>query len=196
MSTEVPTTPGQPLPDWERDLIALDAQRQEQFNAWIDKQGYVDPLGQLAEAFEGGWADAAAHAASSGYRGAAQHTYTDACDGFHEPGQDCNLPAAPESAKVVIVRDASGQSQRYAATGWDAEDAIDVTLDGDVIATYPPGYWTRVHRDGALAPEDNSTAIALGIAKRALEAVTRISNPNVAIKLAMDALEEIFAETD
>jgi hypothetical protein len=90
MSTE---TPGEPLPDWERDLIALDAQRQEQFNAWIDKQGYVDPLGQLAEAFEGGWADAAAHAASSGYQGPAQHTYTDACDGFHEPGQDCNLPA-------------------------------------------------------------------------------------------------------
>lgn len=30
----------------------------------------------------------------TGYQGPAQHTYTTACDGFHEPGQDCNLPEA------------------------------------------------------------------------------------------------------
>lgn len=42
----------------------------------------------------------------------------------------------------------------------------------------------------------DSTRTALGIAKTALEAITRISDPNAAIQLAADALGAIFAETE
>jgi hypothetical protein len=36
----------------------------------------------------------------SGYQGPAQHTYTPACDGFHEPG-----PCPPSQPAVQITRD-------------------------------------------------------------------------------------------
>ena len=39
----------------------------------------------------------------SGYQGAAQHTYTPACDGFHEPGP-CPEPATPAS-QIQWARD-------------------------------------------------------------------------------------------
>jgi hypothetical protein len=61
MSTE---TPGEPLPDWERDLIALDARRAKRFTAWRKAQLYTDPTGKLAEAFEAGWHHGAAHVAN------------------------------------------------------------------------------------------------------------------------------------
>lgn len=54
--------PGAPvLTEWERDAIALQAQRAEQFTAWRQAQVYTDPNGILAEAFEAGWKDGAAH---------------------------------------------------------------------------------------------------------------------------------------
>jgi hypothetical protein len=113
-----------------------------------------------------------------------------------------------ESATVIVVTEAGGRQVRYALPHFgelrNGELVIGRHLDDDkqddkqiqVDVIYPPGEWKRAAKDGAEVPEDLSTARALGIAKRALEAVTRISDPNVAIKLAADALEEIYAETD
>jgi hypothetical protein len=110
--------------------------------------------------------------------------------------------AEPEAAKVIVVRDALGRDQQFAGDGWDAEEAIDITRNGEVIATYPPGHWQRVHKDGVLVPVDLSTERALGIAKLALEAVVAVAKGGTGDimvtpeQIAADALDEIYAELD
>jgi hypothetical protein len=110
-------------------------------------------------------------------------------------------PEAPEPAKVIVVTEQGGRERRFDADSWDVGSEFGTVSverssreDDPVVALYNHGAWLSVREDGAEAPD--STVRALGIAKRALEAVTRISDPNVAIQLAQDALGEIFAETE
>lgn len=106
----------------------------------------------------------------------------------------------PQPANVIIVTevpigDRQPVERRYAADKWDENaDGVSILRAGHVVARYRYGAWMSARENDATVPD--ATARALGIAKRALEAVTRISDPNVAIKLATDALDEIFAELD
>ena len=109
---------------------------------------------------------------------------------------ECKECGPDKTATVIVVREEGFRDQRYEADSWDCEDAIDVKRGDEIIASYPAGRWLRVHRADALVAADDSTPKALAIAKEALNAITRISDPNVAIRLASDALDEIFAETE
>jgi hypothetical protein len=99
-----------------------------------------------------------------------------------------------EKAPVIIVTEHGGRERFYAADGWDAEEAVDVTRDGTVIATYPPGAWIRIHRDGATLPD-----ITLRKLNAAMQALRDIANTvleaddkrRVPVGLARDALEQI-----
>jgi hypothetical protein len=114
---------------------------------------------------------------------------------------DTNI-AEPTAPKVIVVVEApvgdrAPLERRYLAH--EADDHRDygflrIRRDDRVIAGYSQGHWASFREDGATVPD--ATVRALGIAKRALEAVARISDGNVAVKLAMDALDEIFAETE
>jgi hypothetical protein len=110
------------------------------------------------------------------------------------------IVAEPEAAKVIVVVEApagdrSPVERRYPANRWNLnDDGLTIHRDPATVARYNDHAWLSVRFDGALVPD--TTVRALGIAKRALEAVTRISDPNVAIQLATDALGEIFAETE
>lgn len=101
-----------------------------------------------------------------------------------------------EPPKVIIVTEASGRERRFTADGFDGDTSgLDVRRDDRVIATYPGEHsWLSAREDGATVPD--ATVRALAVAKGALEAVAQISDPNVAVKLAMDALDEIYAETE
>lgn len=100
-----------------------------------------------------------------------------------------------EKPATVIVTTETGREIRFRADEWDAEEQLDVlTATRQYVASFAAGRWTSVRLDGVIADDDQ--AKALGIARKALEAIARISDANVAIKLAEDALDEIFAETD
>lgn len=119
-------------------------------------------------------------------------------DRWSEPGDDDPEPK-PEPAKVIIVTERHGDTtreRRYDAGQADGDDYGRLMLlrRGRPVAGFQPNGCLGWRKDDALVPD--STVRALGIARRALEAVTRISDPNVAIKLAGDALDEIFAETE
>lgn len=106
-----------------------------------------------------------------------------------------------KKATVIVVTRDNGAVQRYDAPNFgalhDGTILIGEKIEGDdlrVDAMIAAGRWVSVHKDGATAGD--GTAAALGIAKKALDAITRVSDGNVAIKLALDALGEIYAETD
>jgi hypothetical protein len=108
----------------------------------------------------------------------------------------------PTPAKVIVVVEAPAGDRAPVERRYLAHEADDhrdygvlrIRRDDRVIAGYSGGQWASFREEGATVPD--ATVRALGIAKRALEAVTRISDPNVAIQLATDALGEIFAETE
>jgi hypothetical protein len=103
--------------------------------------------------------------------------------------------AEPVPPKIFVVTEGGGRERRFTADGFSHTLlGITVKRDEKAIAFYPTGSYVAVREDGATVPD--ATARALDIAKRALEAVTRISDPNVAIQLATDALGEIFTETE
>lgn len=103
-----------------------------------------------------------------------------------------------EPPKVIVVTEAGGRERFYAADGWDAEEAVDVTSKGDVVATYPPGAWQRIHRDGATLPD--VTLRKLSLAMQALQKIGATvleadDKRRVPVGTARDALEQI-AELD
>lgn len=109
---------------------------------------------------------------------------------------------APEPAKVIIVTEKSTGDRAPVERRYRAEIANDIDYDGYLrltrdtreVARYQPAAWLSARAEDATVPD--STKRALGIAKRALEAVARVSDGNAAIQLATDALDEIFAETE
>lgn len=72
----------------------------------------------------------------------------------------------PKPAKVIVVTDDTGRDRRYAADEWQAEEAVDVLRDGQVIVTYPQGTWRRATVEGAELAGVRPTAIRLQAALR------------------------------
>jgi hypothetical protein len=114
---------------------------------------------------------------------------------------DTNITEPTPPKVIVVVEAPTGDraplERRYLAH--EADDHRDygflrIRRDDRVIAGYSQGHWASFREDGATVPD--ATVRALGIAKRALEAVTRVSAAADAIQLATDALGEIFAETE
>lgn len=101
-----------------------------------------------------------------------------------------------KKAKAIVVVEVSGRERSYVAEDWGTtpEGKLTVTRDRPAVALYGPTAWLSVRDKDATGPD--RTAVALDIAKKALDAITRVSDGNVAIKLALDALGEIFAETE
>jgi len=103
-----------------------------------------------------------------------------------------------EEKKFIVTETGFGERviEKRFAGAWEVGDfgVLKITRDGLLTAQYQQHAWHSVRDEDATPPD--GTAIALGIAKKALEAIMRISDPNVAIKLADDALGEMFAETD
>lgn len=107
----------------------------------------------------------------------------------------------PQPAKVIIVRDEAGREHRYAAPNFgmlhDGTLVIGDKTEGEdlrVDAARAPGRWAAVHKADVLAPD--STATALGIARRALEqianSVLEADDPcREVVRIARDAVEEL-----
>lgn len=112
-----------------------------EFTGWFEAQGY--PLGTdrdgMAEAFNAGWEYA----------------------GFAEAAEPKDEPA-----KVIVVTDDNGRERRYAADEWQAEEAIDVVREGEVIVTYPQGTWRRATVEGAELDSVRPKALRLQAALR------------------------------
>lgn len=110
---------------------------------------------------------------------------------------DSEIIGAEPKPKVVVLTEEGGRRAHYSADGWDAEEAIDITRGGRVIATYPAGRWIKVADDDAELPDERTRA--LGLAKAALRDIWQMGGPDNlhdAKKRAGDALEEIWAETE
>jgi hypothetical protein len=106
-----------------------------------------------------------------------------------------------KTARQVIVIEPSGGERRYALPNFGLlkDGALVIgTKTGDDIevdAMYGPGHWKSARKDHALAPD--SQALAIGIAKRALEQIAgRLpmpdDGPETNTGIARQALEEIF----
>ena len=93
----------------------------------------------------------------TGYQGAAAHTFTTGCDGFHPIGEQCNLPAAPEPAAAMaettkireLVQDILGTFGSPSGDGYRAR----------VGAMQIRKWRDRAGLNGALPDEQPQTAV-------------------------------------
>lgn len=114
-----------------------------------------------------------------------------------------------EPAKVIVVTEESGRERRYSAemfgTLYDGSGTLVVGDGGSpgdpltrVVAVYAKREWKFAREDGAEVPD--ATARALGIAKRALQAIRAEAEKRGDAEFfgvcADNALGEIFTETE
>lgn len=81
-------------------------------------------------------------------------------------GQSGAAAPAAEPAKVIVVTDDTGRDRRYAADEWQAEEAVDVLREGEVIVTYPQGTWRRATIEGSELDSVRPKAVRLQAALR------------------------------
>lgn len=107
--------------------------------------------------------------------------------------EEKNEAETPKS--TVIVTTETGREIRFNADEFDAEDQLDVRdtsrkANSGIVGSFAAGRWRDVRLDGVTEPDDAGKA--LGIARRALSEINRTASINAALKLANDALGELF----
>lgn len=138
-----------------------------------------------------------------GYQGAAAHTFTTGCDGFHLIGEQCNLPADPhhqQPAKVIVVERDGHPARLFAASTWEV--LTDEPERGDLMLHDKDDYpvvqlgartWDSVCKAESILPADLYARHAkkLTIAHAALRDVADEPHVGYGPERAARALAEI-----